>query len=410
MGKNRIYIIIYLILQSLIGYSQHHYSIDTLEIHQQIKSFGDKDVNRSFKKDFFRSIVFKNDSTLYYNPNGSLHLYKIKLGEDLMVEKLSEGTFHGHNFKRLLFLYNDVVYSYGGEGLFNVNSSLIYFDEIKKGWFEREIKNYPLDSRFVVNSWVINDKLRVLLNLSSEFDENTSKFTKYSFGYIDLTNFEYHKDFVFNYPDYSNFIIPESEFIYDSEEYTIYGYREKNNHCRYSLFDKNTSELFRTPFLENTTCIDGFSYLYTNKSMLYYRKDEGVIDSVNINSFPHYNNKNHIEIYRSNIKKYSFLKFLLLGICTILIIGLLIYKKRKSNIVSESDKELKEIEDKMVELKGRRISKDELDDVLGISHYTYETNKQWRSTLITQLNERGKIKIDRVRKQEDKRYFEYLIS
>ena len=410
MGKNRIYIIIYLILQSLIGYSQHHYSIDTLEIHQQIKSFGDKDVNRSFKKDFFRSIVFKNDSTLYYNPNGSLHLYKIKLGEDLMVEKLSEGTFNGHNFKRLLFLYNDVVYSYGGEGLFNVNSSLIYFDEIKKGWFEREIKNYPLDSRFVVNSLVINDKLRVLLNLSSEFDENTSKYTKYSFGYIDLTNFEYHKDFVFNYPDYSNFIIPESEFIYDSEEYTIYGYREKNNHCRYSLFDKNTSELFRTSFLENTTCIDGFSYLYTNKSMLYYRKDEGVIDSVNINSFPHYNNKNHIEIYRSNIKKYSFLKFLLLGICTILIIGLLIYKKRKSNIVSESDKELKEIEDKMVELKGRRISKDELDDVLGISHYTYETNKQRRSILITQLNERGKIKIDRVRKQEDKRYLEYIIS
>jgi hypothetical protein len=99
-----------------------------------------------------------------------------------------------------------------------------------------------------------------------------------------------------------------------------------------------------------------------------------------------------------------------LGICTILIIGLLIYKKRKSNIVSESDKELKEIEDKMVELKGRRISKDELDDVLGISHYTYETNKQRRSILITQLNERGKIKIDRVRKQEDKRYLEYIIS
>lgn len=394
----------------LKGFSQNPPIIDTLEIHQQIKLIEDKDVNLSFEKDFFRSIVYKSDSTLYYNPNGSLHLYKIQLGENLKVEKLSNGTFHGHNFNRLLFLHNDVLYSYGGEGLFNVNSCLIYFDETKKEWFEREIINYPFDSRFVVNSWVIDNKLTVLLNLSSEYDEKTSKYTKYSFGYIDLTNFEYRQEFVFNHTDNSNFTIHESEFLYDSEEYTIFGYREKNNQCRYSLFDKNTSEFFRIPFLEGLSCLGGFSYLSINKSMIYYRNQEGVIDSVNINSSPHLNSKNYIKIYRSKSKEYSFLVFLFLGAFTTLIIGLFIYQKQKSTNLSDSDNELKEIENDLIKYKGVIISKEELDDIIKISHYSYETIKTKRSFIITYMNERKKIKIERVRKKDDKRFYEYKIN
>jgi hypothetical protein len=56
------------------------------------------------------------------------------------------------------------------------------------------------------------------------------------------------------------------------------------------------------------------------------------------------------------------------------------------------------------------ISKEKLDDLFGISHYSYETIKTRRSSIIKELNSNTDIKIERVRKKTDKRYFDYKIS
>jgi hypothetical protein len=56
------------------------------------------------------------------------------------------------------------------------------------------------------------------------------------------------------------------------------------------------------------------------------------------------------------------------------------------------------------------ISKENLDDLFGISHYSYETIKTRRSSIIKELNSNTDIKIERVRKKTDKRYFDYKIS
>ena len=64
----------------MIVYSSYSYNpkiIDTLKIHQQIKKFGLDEKILNFKANFFESIVFKNDSTIYYNPEGTLHLFEI---------------------------------------------------------------------------------------------------------------------------------------------------------------------------------------------------------------------------------------------------------------------------------------------------------------------------------------------
>ena len=147
---------------SLKGFSGNPRIIDTLKIHQQIKSYGLNEHLLNFKNDFFKSILFKNDSTLIYNPNGTLHLFEIKLDTTPTVLKLSNSEFHGHNFKRSIFIHNDVVYSYGGEGFFNFTTKLIYFDSVLKGWFEKKIQNYPFDSRKVVNSSLAPNKFGVI--------------------------------------------------------------------------------------------------------------------------------------------------------------------------------------------------------------------------------------------------------
>ena len=92
------------------------------------------------------------------------------------------------------------------------------------------------------------------------------------------------------------------------------------------------------------------------------------------------------------------------------IIGMFILRKRK--LVDKTDNEvyLKEIERNLKVLRGEIISKETLETQLGVLNQSYETNKTNRSILIRKLNGRGKVKIERLRKKEDKRFFNYKIS
>lgn len=94
---------------SIHGNCQSPEIINIKKIRHDLSLIDCEDVLRQFDFDFFRSIVFKNDSILFYNPQGTLHLYEITLSEKPLVVKLSNGVYHGHNFKRLLFVYDDKV-------------------------------------------------------------------------------------------------------------------------------------------------------------------------------------------------------------------------------------------------------------------------------------------------------------
>ena len=59
--------------------------------------------------------------------------------------------------------------------------------------------------------------------------------------------------------------------------------------------------------------------------------------------------------------------------------------------------ELKIIEKKLENLNKNVISKEKLDELFGISHYSYETIKTKRSSLIKNLNHQSKIKIERIK-------------
>ena len=411
MTTKKLFLSICFIIVCFRGFSQNPQIIDTLKIHQQIKLLGDRDVNKSFEKDFFRSIVFKSDSTLYYNPNGSLHLYKIQLGENLKVEKLSNGTFHGHNFGRLLFIHDNIIYSFGGAGLFNRFSKLIYFDFSLKEWYEKQIKNYPFDSRQVVNTWNYEDKLMVLLNHYSKFDDETpNRYTNFSFGEIDLTSFEYTNHFEFESSNESEFSFPKGDFIFNSNKYSLFGYKNTNGSCRFNLFDKTSGELLHINNFNNVLFPDGNSFIYLNDSIIFYRDNMGIVDSVDINKITIIDKKNYIKIFRS--KKKGLNLFLIIGsilsVGLILIFILKLYKKEKG--FTDSDNQLKEIENDLIKYKGVILSKEELDDIIKTSHYSYETIKTRRSFIIKCINEREKVNIERVRKQDDKRFYEYKIN
>ena len=402
------------------GFSQNPRAIDTLEIHNQIKSFGINEKILDFKNHFFSDIVYKNDSTLYYNPNSTLYVFKINLGDNPRVFKISEELAWSHSYNRHLFLFNDVLYSYGGIGSFKAFPGLIYFDYPTKKWIKKEIKNYPFDTKKVLNSWVIGNKIMVLLNHFSEFE--TSKIDtqmQLSFGEIDLEKFEYTQTNSFKktspellFKQY-NLGFFRGNYVYDSDLYSLHGYIEEYGDFEYRIFDKVLGSFKSTTKLDELTSVDGFSYVYIKDSRVYYRDHSGNIESFDVNSGKSILSKEYFELYKPKTKNIS--PYYIIGI--LIIICLLIFyviriKKVNTlrNLSGTLAQEILIIENKLKNQKSNTISKEKLDELFGITHHTYETIKTKRSFIINQINKNTKTKIERVKDQKDKRFFNYKIS
>ncbi|RZP04527.1 MAG: hypothetical protein EVA43_01700 [Flavobacteriales bacterium] len=414
-----IILFIYLLSYVFIGFSQNPKIIDTLEIHNQIKSYGIDEKNLDFKYHFFSDIIFLNDSTLLYNPNSTLHLFKIHLGDIPRVSKISKETHSGHNYNRHLFLYDDILYSYGGQGLFNSFPDLLYFDYSTKDWIIKEIKNYPFDAQKVLNSWKIGNKIIVLLSTFSEIE--TAKLDtklQLSFGEINLDNFEYIQKR--NFTSTTQELLFQSglgffrgNYIYDSDLYSLHGYYQEYGNIKYRIFDKKLASFQRTTELDKLKPVNGFSYIYIRDSTICYRDQHGKIEYLDVDLGKTLHSKDYFKLYKSKSKIIS--PYYIISIIIIICIVIFYFIKWKkasylNSLTDTSKQEIFIIENKLKNLKPKIITKEQLDDLLEISHHTYETTKTKRSEIISIINKNTKIKITRVRKQNDKRFFDYKIS
>ena len=393
-------------------YSRDPQIIDTLKIHNQIKLFGLDEKIIKFNSHFFSSIVFKNDSTLLYNPNGTFYLFEIHLGNNPKVYDLALEDHSELNFNRYLFINNNILYSYGGQGKFNSFPWLIYFDFNSKKWKKNNIKNYPYDVKKVLISWKINNKLKVLLSYLSEKDEGIYSETRnrYTFGEIDLEKFEYKEDFSFKstFRDLL-FISPfgffRGNYVYESDLYSIHGYYLENNEVEYRILNKKSGILRSTSKLRKTERVNGLSYLYIKDSLIYHKDKFGNINSFNVEAGIIEIEKDFITKYLSKVNSNS-----IYYIIIITVLFLLIIKKRKDKSKIRLITDLENIERRVINYKSSTIEKDKLDELFGLSHYSYETIKKRRSSIIRQINNNRNIKIERVRKIDDKRFYEYKIN
>jgi len=393
-------------------YSRDPQIIDTLKIHNQIKLFGLDEEIIKFNTHFFSSIVFKNDSTLLYNPNGTFYLFEIHLGINPKVYDLALEDHSELNFNRYLFINNNILYSYGGQGKFNSFPWLIYFDFNSKKWKKNNIKNYPYDVKKVLISWKINNKLKVLLSYLSEKDEGIYSETRnrYTFGEIDLEKFEYKEDFSFKstFRDLL-FISPfgffRGNYVYESDLYSIHGYYLENNEVEYRILNKKSGILRSTSKLRKTERVNGLSYLYIKDSLIYHKDKFGNINSFNVEAGIIEIEKDFITKYLSKVNSNSIYYIIIIAVLFLLII-----KKRKDKSKIRLITDLENIERRVINYKSSTIEKDKLDELFGLSHYSYETIKKRRSSIIRQINNNRNIKIERVRKIDDKRFYEYKIK
>jgi len=380
--------------------------IDTsLIINECSKLVPDPDVLR-LKEHFFDSFILVNDTLGYLNPNGTLHLFEINFSDSTTVKKLGISKYHGFNFNRHLFYYNNQIYSFGGSGLFNSFGKLIEFDFNSGEWFLKKITNLPLNSKRVISSWLYGDFIKVLFYVNNEKNN-------FSFGTLDLKNFNYEEELSFNSDNNESLYAPRGLLSYCNSRYSIMQlYYRRSKKAIIKVFDNKTGVISENTFFKDRLSLDGISYAYIVDSTLFYRSANLTIDSLNLSQTKNFSSLSYPKLYAEKYEDSMSIKrvnYLLLGVIIILIMSYFTFitvKKSKPNGLINGTLL---IENKLILKKGLKLNREELDKLLEITHLNQDSSKTIRSRLINEINENGKIKILRERNPTDKRFFDYKI-
>ena len=378
----------------------------SLIINECSKLVPDPDVLR-LKEHFFDSFILVNDTIGYLNPNGTLHLFEINFSDSTTVKKLSISKYHGSNFNRHLFYYNNQIYSFGGSGLFNSFGKLIEFDFNSGEWFLKEITNLPLNSKGVISSWLYGDYIKVLFYVNNEKNN-------FSFGTLDLKNFIYEEELSF-YSDKNNSLYaPRGLLSYCNSRYSVMQfYYRRSKKAVIKVFDNKTGVISENTFYKDRLSIDGISYAYIVDSTLFYRAANLTIDSLNLSQTRNFSSLSYPKLYANKHEDSMSNKrvnYLLVGVIIILIMSYFTFitvKKSKPNGLINGTLA---IENKLILKKGLKLNREELDHLLEITHLNQDSSKTIRSRLINEINENGKIEILRERNPTDKRFFDYKIT
>ena len=381
--------------------------IDTsLIINKCSKLVPDPDVLR-LKEHFFDSFILVNDTTGYLNPNGTLHLFEINFSDSTSVKKLSISKYHGSNFNRHLFYYNNQIYSLGGSGLFNSFGKLIEFDFNSGEWFLKKITNLPFNSKGVISSWLYGDFMKILFYVNNEKNN-------YSYGTLNLKNFIYKEELSFQLENTNNFCAPRGLLSYSNSRYSIVQlYYKRSDKAIFKVFDNKTGEMSENTFYKDRLSIDGISYAYIVDSTLFYRAANLTIDSLNLSQTRNFSSLSYPKLYANKHEDSMSNKrvnYLLVGVIIILIMSYFTFitvKKSKPNGLINGTLL---IENKLISKKGFKLNREELDHLLEITHLNQDSSKTIRSRLINEINENGKIEILRERNPTDKRFFDYKIT
>ena len=375
--------------------------IDTNDIHKKCSRLINDEYVLRFNQ-FFESTVFINDSTAYFNPNGSLHLFKITFRDTQRVELLRKSPYNGHNFNRLLFTYKNDIYSLGGTGLFSQSTSLIRFDFNNNQWYDVPLSKIPINASSVVSSWKYKDVINVLFELRGE-----SK--RFSFGMIDLENKEYYEinrvsNSIKKVKDIQRSILSRSD------QYLILNSKSNIQTKTYEIFDLKKGDLLAVNFLTDREKINGKSFIYIIQDSLYFRsndttttakkiQDLNVIEKVAIK-------KHFTSGEREREEPYVLYVLLTLGIILVVIL----FFNRKNILRNNNENELSIIIKKLKKHRNSKLTQKDLDEILEISHLQLDSLKTKRSQLIKTLNQSKKISLERIRNNFDKRSYDYLVK
>jgi hypothetical protein len=399
--------------------------------------------------------ITKNRQGVFLQPLGTGRLYQLKqIADSLVWIRLDSTIYTGYNFGALFFSLDTTLYSFAGQGFFNHNGNLRYFNEVSKEWDavnlsktvlwlgqnglfysidttnkQLYIESLPLHqdqaikNRFIPDLekslWKLNLKTGEWSNLGSIIKDRTFVMAETPFGtlinFTHIVNLNNNKIYLLSKSlsnKITNALGTSSKpvelaysFCVDS---TLYMGDVTSNYMDSVVISRNdlteTNEPFYNPIppelpLKEREVLIGFIILLGASSILLFLK----LNNKNKSALPINGIKNIQEIEETEVKKKD-------------IEPQVVFRSGKLlELLNEREKTLLSF---IYEhsLEERLTTIEEINRVIGASQRNPEVQKRLRSDLIGTINDKLEIIaeskssiIDKQRSDFDKRSFEYFI-
>jgi hypothetical protein len=403
-----------------------------------IKNYGKSEPFIKLQQPFtgYGQFLLRNKTGSYILVDGTGRIYKAtsKSNDTIYYSRIDSTHFYGYNGGAINFTYHDTVFSFGGHGYWRNNGHLRYYSEKYHEWdilplneevpatnelyyFDRlNCEIYYLQIPITNAATNISTKGYAIykLNLKTRKNEKLGKMndeivnlfpTKavYSFSEIPslkavLVNFDGANQYLFDFINNKSYklISPEIQ----------------------KLFYGNSKDIR----IINTFEINNWLY-YTKSNDALMQLDSVKITMADFTPM----NTGFYEPERENEWKYG---IVIIGILTLG--GIIFFVKRRKKLKTKKEDQLdetngigdfKSIELDLIEkiynrsLEGKSYSVEDINTALGLSKKSLEIQKKIRTETINRINHRFKIifntedeLIERIRLEEDRRYYKYIIS
>lgn len=355
-----------------------------------------------------------NDSFVYDNGNririiikGTGQVYEYHTLEKKLTR--IDKTYHsGYNFGMNMFSRKGIIYGAGGEGFWNYNSMICYFDENKKEWEIHRTKNKGPFS-LVDGYQGYNSNLDVFYSGGSKYEDYLEETKK---AYIeDLYKFDFEQNIWTRLgklnPDLpfkkNNEVIWTGQVFFHFADWKIYILDPVKNEI---YIYKDNTKPFRRGVNYEVKKDTIFSILGIN---------HGPIIKLSISEIQ----KKSVyfgKLYSKTIEWYWYL----LSLPLLVSIGLIYLRKKKNNLIIESlilSNLEKKLLFKLLELKSNEyLTTHDLNEILGTRDKSQENQRRVRFKVINEVNNKIYLKlkhknaIERTSLAEDKRITIYKLK
>ena len=379
----------------------------------------------------------KNKKGLFILLDGTGQIYKAtsENKNQIAFTRQDSTYFIGYNGENINFSYEDTLYSLGGVGFWRVNGQLRYFSEAISEWNITKLNKENPVTNYLFNYLPAKSSLYFV---SRPFDDAATfeKTTAYTITQLDLKK---KKNIKLGYlnkrfadlciktetiPICINLASLNGTLIYfNTEEQYLLNFE---NNLAYKLNNPQIIDLF---FRKSGGNIPINAFELNNR--IYFQFPSDTSNSlksipISINDFA----KEPIEFIESEDTSNRYLIIALLSALVLIGGGYIIkvvYKKysdaKKINESTSVNIDFNEQEKNLINFLIEKsnintlVSVEELNFSLGISKKTLEIQKRTRTETIHRINHKFRLKydidkdfIDRVRAEEDKRYYNYIIN
>lgn len=369
-----------------------------------------------------KAIVFHNTPNnfctigvdTFYNPNGFYYVFQLK-GDSAV--RLDNSSYHGANFNRYLFSWQNQIHQIGGYGFFSTHNNLICFNRNKREW--NKVNTTGNGPEFIQGITFINSQYIYSFN-NFKGGNNVCKDVLDSNLYVlDLTSMAWK---TYKLPNVdliaiSNHVITPNYCWYNIENLTILINKKE---IKYEIIENETLNIIRhnTYFNEKANIISfdqknsnslNTKTIYLNLDSVWnaYSSSSHALFDPNVNSKPlETNGVNVIWIISSVI------------VLLVLVIFIYLWKIKSPTKKRKPQTALNHIQTTQLQIMYLSITKlnkpvlnvDELDSALDIMHLEAESRKLRRYRHVSELNQITPGFIIRLKDEEDKRKFLYQIN